>query len=65
MSRYKNDPREITSKFDCVCAETGKPIKKGEPCIYYPKNKSVYHPNSKQAQTYREWQADLVIGNDY
>ena len=51
-------PYEITARFDSVCAETGKPIKKGDWCIYYPFSKKVYHPDSKQASEYRAWRFD-------
>lgn len=61
---YK-DPREIESRFDSVCAETGRPIRKGEKCIFYPKGKKVYHMESKQAQAFREWQDDLALGHNY
>lgn len=66
--RYANcnhDPREIVARFDSVCSETGKPIKKGEKCIYYPTSKQVFHPDSKTAYDYRNWKADLAMGYDY
>ena len=43
------DPRQIIARFDSKCAETGKAIKKGEPCIYYPIGKKVFCLDSKQA----------------
>ena len=64
-SNYNRDPRSIDAKFDCVCAETGMKIKRGDPCIYYPVGRKVFHPNSEQARTYREWKADLAMGYDY
>lgn len=42
MSRYNNDPREMTARFASTCRESGKPIKKGDPIIYWPIGKSVY-----------------------
>jgi len=62
---YKDDPREITARFDSVCPETKKPIKKGEKCIYYPKSKKCFHPDSKTADDYRSWKMDQSMGNDY
>ena len=62
---YNNDPRVIKARFDSVCKETGKPIKRGEYCIYYPTGKAVYHNESKQAQAFREWQEDIAMGYDY
>lgn len=49
MPRYSNDPREITARFDSLCDETKKQIKKGEKCIYYPRTRKVFHVDSKQA----------------
>ncbi len=62
---YRNDPQEIKARFDSVCAETGKEIKRGDLCIYYPSSKKVYHPESKQGEEYRRWRADLTMGYDY
>ena len=59
------DPRMITVKYDTKCAETGKPLKKGEQTLYYPKGKALYHPDSEQAADYRRWQADLAMGGNY
>lgn len=53
------------SKFDTVCKETGKPIKKGQNCLYYPSDKSVYHPESKQAYEWRNMKADEAQGYSY
>lgn len=67
-NRYTNanrDPREITAKFDSKCAETGKIIKKGESCIYYPTSKDAFHPDSNQAESFYAWKADLAMGFDY
>ncbi len=62
----KNDPRQIKAKFNCKCKETNKEIKKGEPCIYYPSEKAVYHIDSKQAEEYRNWKMDIdVLGCNY
>lgn len=40
--RYKLDPCEITARFPSTCAESGKPIKKGERILYYPNGKKVF-----------------------
>ena len=64
--RYNNDPHEITARFNSTCAETGRMIKKGETCIYYPIGKKVYHNESKTADDYRSWQFDCnMLGGDY
>lgn len=66
MRKYQMDPRQITAKFDCFCAETGKRIKKGERCIYYPTAKKVYSLDSNQAEEFRNWSFDVsVLGYDY
>ncbi len=46
-------PREITARFDSVCPETGKRIKKGDTIIYYPADRKAYHAESKTASDFR------------
>lgn len=57
MNTYRHrqpaQPREITARFNSTCKETGKPIKKGDRCLYYPDDKTVYSLDSKQAEAYR------------
>ena len=55
---YRNDPREITARFDSFCPETGKTIKKGEHAWYYPRERKAYHVDSKTAVDGRECMAD-------
>jgi hypothetical protein len=63
---YKNDPRIIKARFDSKCKETGKKIKKGDRCVYYPSSKSVYCMDSKQASEFKSWQFDCqVLGHSY
>ena len=62
---YKNDPRIISAKFNCVCAESKKPISKGEQCIYYPRHRQVFHMDSAQATDYFNWRADINQGYNY
>ena len=67
-ARYNNlrdDPREITARFDSVCQKTGLPIRKGETAIYYPKGKGIYHVNSRQAGEFYNWLEDLSMGWNY
>lgn len=67
-SKYLNhnrDPRMIEARFVSVCPETGKTIQKGDKCIYYPVTKTAYHLDSKQAEEFFGWQADLAMGHDY
>jgi hypothetical protein len=51
-SRYQS-PRIIQSKFECICAETGKAIKRGQSCLYFPSSKSVFHLDSKEVTDWR------------
>ena len=62
---YNNDPRVIQAKFNTSCAETGKPIKKGQECVYYPSSKQCFSLDSKQAQEFREYMSDLNMGYNY
>jgi len=48
-----SDPREITARFDSTCPETGKPIRKGDRCLYVPRERKAYHTDSKAAEQYR------------
>lgn len=48
-----NDPREIIVKYAGVCAETGKPLKKGDTAVYYPRGKKMFHPESRTAEDFR------------
>lgn len=59
------DPYQLTVRYPAKCAETGKELKKGDTAIYYPSGKKLYHPESKQAESFRSWQADLAMGFDY
>jgi len=65
MAQYKNDPRVITARFDSTCKETGKTIKKGEECLYYPIGKSVFSLESDQHKEYKEIAADWDMGFNY
>jgi len=62
---YRNDPRILVARFDSKCAESGRTIKKGTECLYYPDSKKVYLLDTKEAQNFREWQADLSMGYNY
>lgn len=62
---YKNDPRTISAKFNSVCAQTGKAIRKGDQCVYYPSSREVFHMDSPQALEYRNWRADISQGYNY
>lgn len=46
-------PYLTTARFDSVCPETGKTIKKGEPIAYFPQLKRAYHESSKAAEELR------------
>lgn len=63
--RMYKDPREITVRWNARCAETGKVLTKGQPALYYPSDKRMYHLDSQTAQQWREWQDDRAMGWDY
>ena len=42
MKRYSNDPREMQARFPSVCAESGKPIRKGDAILYWPSSREAY-----------------------
>jgi hypothetical protein len=46
--------RVITAKFDSKCAETGRPIKKGDACVYDPQTKKVYASGSPTQQRFTQ-----------
>ena len=63
---YSNDPRVLVARFDSKCAETGKTIKKGDECVYYPSSKEVFHMDSKTAYDFRMWKMDIeCFGANY
>ena len=52
----KNDPYFTTARFDSVCPETGKPIRKGQEIAYYPRERKAYCAESKAAESVRALQ---------
>lgn len=46
--------RVITAKFNSTCHETGRPIKKGDPCVYDPTTKRVYASGSPTQQRFTQ-----------
>lgn len=62
---YKNDPRIITLRYDAVCDETGRLLKAGEEALYYPSSKDFFALDTKQAEEFRSWKADMDMGYDY
>ena len=62
MPRYQNDPRFITARFNSTCPETGKEIRKGDECAYYPCCRTAYHLDSEAAQEVRALQFSAACG---
>jgi hypothetical protein len=56
------DPYFTKARFDSICPETGKQIKKGDEIAYYPKHKRAYHTSSKAASDLRSLQATQAFG---
>ena len=54
---YRNmNPRTIKARFDSICPETGKAIKAGDECVYFPRAKKAYHMDSNTAGHWRSQQ---------
>lgn len=51
--RRNRDPYQLKARFDSVCPETGKPIRKGDDCVYFPADRKAYHVDSKAAEQFR------------
>ena len=49
------------ARFDSICPETGKKIKKGDTIAYFPYAKKAYHENSKNADIVRNNQFNKVF----
>jgi len=54
MTRITRSAKFIKSKFQTVCAETGKPIAKGAGCLYLPESKQVFSLDSAEAAEFRK-----------
>lgn len=48
---YPRDPYFTTARFDSVCPQTGKPLKKGDTIAYFPRERKAYHKDSEAADT--------------
>ncbi len=47
--RQPDSPRFIAARFDSTCAETGRPIRKGETILYRPDTRRAYCDESREA----------------
>jgi hypothetical protein len=56
------DPYFTKARFDSVCPETGKQIKKGDKIAYYPRTKKAFHSESEAADELRSMQAAKAFG---
>lgn len=56
------DPYFTKARFDSICPETGKQIKKGDEIAYYPKHKKAYHTTSEAASELRGLQVSRAFG---
>lgn len=62
------DPYVITVKYAAKCAQTGRPLAKGDRAVYYPsaeRGKNLFHMESDQAMEFNRWKQDMAMGNDY
>lgn len=51
--KTNRSPHFMTARFDSTCAETGKPIKKGERIAYYPATRKAFKEDTKAADEVR------------
>ena len=51
--RYKNDPKQMISRFTGICHTCKKEIKKGEEIIYWPSTRNAGHLVCDQADYQR------------
>jgi hypothetical protein len=56
------DPYMTTARFSTTCPETKKPIKPGDPVAYYPKDRKVFHADSKSADYVRALEFSAAWG---
>jgi len=42
MKKYFNDPRSLTVRYSCKCAECGSTLKKGTSAYYWPSDGKLY-----------------------
>lgn len=47
------DPYMTVARYDSICPETGRTIRKGDPIAYYPRDKMAYHKTSQSADDVR------------
>lgn len=53
MRHRYNPPRFIIARFDSTCPQTGKKIRRGDECAWYPSARVAYHMDSKAASELR------------
>lgn len=58
----KNDPYFTSARFNSVCPETGKEIKKGDRIAYYPRDRKAFHESSKSADNIRNLEFNSSYG---
>jgi hypothetical protein len=58
----KNGPYFTKARFDSICPETGKQIKKGDEIACYPRTKEAFHSDSKAAEELRSMQGSRAFG---
>ncbi len=54
MKKYFNDPRPITVRYSCDCAECGTILKKGTPAYYWPSDCKLYCQSCGESE-YRQF----------
>jgi hypothetical protein len=54
MKKYFNDPRPITLRYTCDCAECGTILKKGMSAYYWPADGKLYCQSCGESE-YRQF----------
>jgi hypothetical protein len=62
MRRRNATPCFLIARFEGRCAETGKPIHKGDLIAYFPASRQSYHKCSKAADQVRALQFATAHG---
>ena len=51
--KYRKSPYFTIARFDSVCSETNRLIKKGDRIAYFPDTRKAYHQDSEHASIVR------------
>ena len=65
MKHTKKIPKIMAARWEATCDETGKQIKKGESCLYFPGTQfakaSIFHNSSKEMESFKNMLMDEIL----